>query len=523
MERYYKKLVLSLIIITSGYAHSMQQKQPQSGILSWLSSWWTTTAPQPTKVDINPNYPISEQTHKILSVVEPLLKNAIKNEPRWINTLMDAYAQVLENKQPANAGQARQMFNTIAKKLVTEPELLRQIAYVVSSPEWNTITFPENREPMGWENPNNRGIENYGSSCFINASLQCLFKTKPLNEILQNQAFLDEDHALSDILVQKTAREFKQLQLLPTTLFQNSSRLTKETLTSFTDALQASTQNSGLFLDQHDRSNVRTRQQDASEFITYAITVLEQQYPLDNNPINNLFNCLVQSTRTCFSCGVQKTAVEPYGILTIPLPLRAKKNTLGLEQLFKDYFKEERVKDAVCDNCSGLDEHGKLAYDRILSKKTTLLAYSQVLIIKLIRETYNKSTHARGKRTDKILFPLELQLPEARYALYGFIQHTGASFNQGHYIAYARNYDDRQGQWHRYDDSTVEPVNLNNTLLSNPDNYTAFYQRIPNAIIELDVTSKNGESAPRQTTKKRSREQTPSNPESRVLRPRKKK
>ena len=545
MKHYYKKLVLSLVIITSGYAHSMQQKQPQSDFFSWFSSWWTT---QPTKVVINPNYPISEQTHKILSVVEPLLKNAIENEPRWINTLMDAYAQMLENNQPANARQAQRMFNTIAKKLVTEPELLKKIAYVVSSPKWNTITFPENREPMGWGNPNNRGIENYGSSCFINASLQCFFKTQPLNDILQNQPFLAiqdqkkpfENMQEADWLwmqsMQKTACEFKKLQRLPTGLLQTSSRLTKETLIPFTTALQESAQCCNIFLNAQGITNVTTQQQDGSEFINHAITTLQQQYPHDNNPINNLFNCLVQSTRTCSSCRLEKTASEPYGILTIPLPLRAKKSPVKLDQLFNDYFKPEDIEE-ICDNCSEFNEDGSAQGNITFSKKMTLQVYSPVLIIKLIREAYDKETLRLGKRTDKILFSRELQLPEARYSLYAFIQHTGASFNQGHYIAYARNYDDNQEQWHRYDDSIVRPVYLNDTLLSNPENYIAFYQRIPNVISENDETN------PHPTTKKRSLEQTPEivnlteenteldskkqkpskKPEGRVLRPRKKK
>lgn len=363
------------------------------------------------------------------------------------------------------------------------------------------------------------GLRNFGVTCYMNATIQCLSAT-----VIMSKFFIDNRFRY---YLQKN---WKGSQGVMPGLYANLIRsLWKNDVevivpTSFRN-----------FCGRLNREWAIDRQQDAKEFFDFLVDCLHedlninwQRTPLrpltfeeemqrermpvpkvskiewdryshrEESFISSLFAGQHASRLRCTTCQRTSTTFEAFYSISVEIPTSG---SADIYQCLQSYCKEEML--------SG-DEVWKCPYckkERVATKQIILTRAPQILVVHFKRFSASKTQSARkihtpidfplhGLRMDRFMIshgppangettnsgaPLSPTTGPFIYDAYAVLRHMGSTLSGGHYISLVR--DAYRGCWRRFDDERVmdfDPRELRHAdRLQNEQAYIVFYERVP--------------------------------------------
>lgn len=374
------------------------------------------------------------------------------------------------------------------------------------------------------------GLKNFGSTCYMNATLQALSATTPLTVLFLNDGFKR--------LVQKT--NWKGSRGLLPDMYSNVIReLWKDNV----DFIKPST-----FFKFCGRLNSTFsdpgQQQDAQEFFSFVVDCLHEDFngdwdrpPLrvlttkeeaererrprllvakmewarwlyrDNSFMSSLFYGQQSSRVRCPKCNATSTTYDSWALLQLEISKpQDNSREVQLRDCLKNHFGDELLDEDNKWKCSGPNGCGT---EQRASKKLTITRAPHCLVIGL------KRFNAEGshKLQTPVRFPLEgldmgefiLPAPSSAeenairanygrdsldgldpgmkgpyiYDAYAVVRHMGSTIRSGHYIAAVK--DRARGVWRMFNDTQshdFNPERLNpRDALDNDQAYLILYQR----------------------------------------------
>ncbi|KAJ6135186.1 hypothetical protein N7512_000346 [Penicillium capsulatum] len=362
------------------------------------------------------------------------------------------------------------------------------------------------------------GLVNFGVTCYMNSTLQCLNATVMLSKFFIDNRFR--------YYVQKN---WKGSQGVMPGLYAN---LIRSLWKNDTDAiLPTSFRN---FCGRLNREWAIDRQQDAKEFFDFVVDCLHEDLNINwqRNPlrpltfseemqrermpvpkvskiewdrychreesfISSLFAGQHASRLRCTTCRQTSTTYEAFYSISVEIPPTG---TGDIYQCLRSYCQEEML--------SG-DEVWKCPYckcKRMATKQIIITRAPQILVVHFKRFSASKTQSARkihtpvdfplhGLRMDDFLisYPAAGPGPDAgapstgatvppfTYDAFAVLRHLGSSMGSGHYISLVR--DAERQCWRTYDDDRVRdfsPRDLRaRDRLQNEQAYIVFYERVP--------------------------------------------
>ncbi|KAJ5129686.1 uncharacterized protein N7515_005725 [Penicillium bovifimosum] len=362
------------------------------------------------------------------------------------------------------------------------------------------------------------GLTNFGVTCYMNATIQCLNATISLSRFFIDNRFRH--------YVQKN---WKGSQGVMPGLYANLIRsLWKNDVevimpTSFRN-----------FCGRLNREWAIDRQQDAKEFFDFVVDCLHedlninwQRTPLrpltfseemqrermamtkvskiewdryshrEESFISSLFAGQHASRLRCTTCKQTSTTYEAFYSISVEIPPTGAGD---IYQCLRSYCQEEML--------SG-DEVWKCPYckcKRMATKQIIITRAPQILVVHFKRFSASKTQSARkihtpidfplhGLRMDDFVIPYPLPpppepgvapmtgatVPPFTYDAFAVLRHIGSSMGSGHYISLVR--DPERQCWRKFDDERAtdfQPRNLRERdRLQNEQAYIVFYERVP--------------------------------------------
>ncbi|RMD44023.1 hypothetical protein DV735_g1051, partial [Chaetothyriales sp. CBS 134920] len=359
------------------------------------------------------------------------------------------------------------------------------------------------------------GLTNFGVTCYMNSTLQCLSATIPLSGFFTDRRF---DNFLQKNWKGSSGIMPKFYANLIQALWNDDCSEVKPT--SFRN-----------FCGRMNHEWVIDRQQDAKEFFDFLVDCLHEDLNVNwaRNPvrpltfpeevqrermpiaqasqiewdryehrdlsyISSLFAGQHASRLRCLACNNTSTTYEAFYSISIEIP---RSGTATIYDCLRSYTMEEK-----------LDEVWRCPYckcDREATKKIILTRLPEYLVIH-----FKRFASSKFERAKKIHTPIEFPIyglnmdefvvsrpyppvpgqegkinlavaPPYRYDAYAVIRHLGNTGDGGHYISIVK--DPGRGVWRRFDDEKhfdLDPNKLSSRdRLQNGEAYIVFFQRAP--------------------------------------------
>jgi len=356
-------------------------------------------------------------------------------------------------------------------------------------------------------------MKNFGVTCYMNATIQCLQATMPLSRFLLDETwrgYVQKNWKGSNGVMPEIVAN-----LVRTLWRQDAQSVRPTTLRSFCARL-----NPEWGID---------RQQDAKEFFDFIVDCLHEDLNenFDRTPLNqlttaeemtreqmqmrrvsrkeweryshrersfisSLFAGQHASRLRCTTCRNTSTTYEAFYSISVEIPQRG---TGDVRDCLRSYCQEERLsgeEEWKCPHCR---------CQREATKQIIITRLPTILVVHFKRFSASKTESARKVHTP-IDFPLhgldmapymgatrmetrsdELPdpaiTPPFSYDCYAVLRHIGQTGNGGHYISLCR--DAARRCWRKYDDTNVsdfDPGKLKSgDKLQNNQAYIVFYER----------------------------------------------
>ena len=370
------------------------------------------------------------------------------------------------------------------------------------------------------------GLVNFGVTCYMNATLQCLSATAPLSLFFRDDAFRS--------FVQK--ENWKGSRGLMPEFF---AIVIRSLWKGDVSAIRPSSFRG--FCSRLNQEWGIDRQQDAKEFFDFLIDVLHEDLntnwsraPLrtltteeeatrerlpkfsvsktewarylhrEQSYLTNLFAGQHASRLRCMTCNFTSTTYEAFYSISVEIP---RSGTGDIRDCLRHYCAEERLSgDEVwkCPRCNR---------EREATKQISITRAPQFLVVHFKRFSASRTESARKVRTP-VDFPLHgLDLapymlpppsredaefiarkygpeqlkpdpamsPPQMYDTYAVMRHLGTTMTSGHYVALVK--DQARQCWRQFNDARVddfEPAGLREgAKLQNEQAYIVFFQRAP--------------------------------------------
>ena len=319
------------------------------------------------------------------------------------------------------------------------------------------------------------GFNNFGNTCWLNASIQCLLKTEPMIQYFLN------------LKNQNTILSGEWKRLIEGTIDDDCII----TPLSFFKAIIISSNKNGYIFNFH-------RQNDVQEFLIFFIDSLHEELKhkvnisINGKIMNNLdkmaFDAMKQ-WKNYFKNQYSNIIEIFYGqlvsninvidediqshsysaICTFSLPINIDSNYSTIYDSF-DLFTKPQILDG--ENKWKYDKDGKY-YD--IEKSLLVWRFPNILIIHFKRFDNNGN-----KINNNVDFPINnLDLRKyccgydkknSLFSLYGVCNHIG-TINSGHYYSYCKH----NGDWYNYDDDNISKISESNIVSKNA--YCLFYKK----------------------------------------------
>ncbi|XP_024528814.1 putative ubiquitin carboxyl-terminal hydrolase 11 [Selaginella moellendorffii] len=299
------------------------------------------------------------------------------------------------------------------------------------------------------------GLQNQGSTCSMNSSLQCLLHTPRLSDFF----------AKSDKIRGEVANDFRKLII-------ESMRSNASVSIKPGPKLQSSPGS----------------QQDAQEYLMFLLNALDQELKhghdmraatkmkpvksgrkdrkgggqVQSSLVAEIFEGQTRTKLQCPKCSNEASVtLETFMSLSLPVPSSTVGNTITLESCIQEYTKDDMLDAWCCSKCKSKQHN--------ICKKMEFVKLPACLIIHLARFKCDSSGNVE-KIDTAIDIPESVEISGQHYSLYGLINHTGDA-DYGHYTASIKL---GNSEWYACDDESVEHVSEHS---SSTDAYILFYQK----------------------------------------------
>ncbi|KAK4939532.1 ubiquitin-specific protease doa4 [Elasticomyces elasticus] len=356
------------------------------------------------------------------------------------------------------------------------------------------------------------GLTNFGVTCYMNSTLQCLSATIPLSAFFNDrvyEGYVQHNWKGSNGIMPKLYANLIQA------VWQGDNEVIKPS--TFRN-----------FCGRMNREWVIDRQQDAKEFFDFLVDCLHEDLnvnwertplrPLttaeemqrermeiaraspiewqryehrDRSFLSSLFAGQHASRLRCLTCKRTSTTYEAFYSISIEIP---RSGTGHIYDCLNSYCREEKLSELWrCPYCK---------CEREATKQIILTRLPQFLVIHFKRFAASKQEKAKkihtpiefplyGLTMDDFVIPRPPNMPDQdgqvdmantppySYDAYGVLRHLGNSGDGGHYITFVK--DQGRGCWRKFDDERhydVDPNKLSpGDRLQNSQAYIVFYQR----------------------------------------------
>ncbi|WFC99965.1 ubiquitinyl hydrolase 1 [Malassezia yamatoensis] len=358
------------------------------------------------------------------------------------------------------------------------------------------------------------GLRNFGNTCYMNATLQCLSATVVLSRYMLDGTFTKAIN-LQNPLGTRGALAEAFAQLLRGLWSQQYSTLApkafREQIARFAPMFGSSDQQDSqefltFLLDglHEDLNLVQQRpavielgekqQEELSKLPPQLASVVEWGLYRRRNDsvIVDAFQGQLRNQLRCLTCGYTSITYNAFLSLSVPVADGRKIASTTLMQCIDLFVREEVLEKSNAWKCP------KCKVARRATKKLSLARLPPILVVHLKRFTY------KGPTTNKIDTPIhfpttgldlsnymppalppgtavrgipvsESQRPPYLYDLYAVTHHFG-TLSSGHYTASIKN----QNTWFYCDDSRITPDDPNRLQSKSP--YVLFFRRRPHSI-----------------------------------------
>ena len=360
------------------------------------------------------------------------------------------------------------------------------------------------------------GLTNFGVTCYMNATLQCLSATMPLSAFFTDRRF-----------EQYLQKNWKGSSGIMPKFYAN---LIQALWNDDCEGIKPSSFRN--FCGRMNREWVIDRQQDAKEFFDFLVDCLHEDLNVNwsRNPlrpltfpeevqrekfqivqaspiewkryehrdfsyVSSLFAGQHASRLRCLTCNNTSTTYEAFYSISIEIP---RSGTASIYDCLRSYTQEEK-----------LDEVWRCPYckcEREATKQIVLTRLPEYLVIH-----FKRFASSKFERSKKIHTPIDFPIrelimddfviarqhpavpdqdgkmespattPPFNYDAYGVIRHLGNTGDGGHYISIVK--DPGRGVWRKFDDERhydLEPNKLSTRdRLQNGEAYIVFFQRAP--------------------------------------------
>ncbi|KAM2638331.1 hypothetical protein EV1_022722 [Malus domestica] len=287
------------------------------------------------------------------------------------------------------------------------------------------------------------GLANLGSTCFMNAILQCFTHTVPLLEGLHSSNHsIPCDCGSEGFCILCALRDHIDLSIASSGRVVSPWKLVDNLnhISSYFQRYQQEDAHEFLqcFLDKLERSSLDCMKKDESSSMQ------------DKNLVERVFGGRLLSKLRCCNCGHCSDAYEPLIDLSLEI-----EEADTLPRALESFTKISETK-FTCEKCKE---------EVSVEKQLVVDQAPQVAAFHLKRF---KTDGSNVQKIEKhVEFPRELDLKpytsgndidsdvELKYELYAIVEHVGFSSTSGHYFCFVRSSPDT---WHRLDDSRVTRV-----------------------------------------------------------------
>lgn len=391
----------------------------------------------------------------------------------------------------------------------SQPALARVAS--ASRPPLYSDTYPGRQKKLP-----RTGLTNFGVTCYMNATLQCLSGTMPLSNFFMDDRY---KHAIQKnwkgtggVMPDIYATVVRELwrgdvtAIKPTTFRKFCGRMNSEW---GIDRQQDAKEFFDFLVDSlHEDLNMRWMRNPPRP-LTTAEEFRREQIPIgeaskyewerfihrDFSYVSSLFAGQHASRLRCTTCHNTSTTYEAFYSISVEIPQSGRGD---IYSCLRSYTQEERLSGDEKWQCP----HCKC--EREATKQIVLTRLPQILVIHFKRFRASKTESARKIHTP-IDFPLygfnmdpfvvarpqpavcddskvdPAITPPFSYEAYGVLRHLGNTGNGGHYISMVR--DPGRGCWRKYDDQNYydfEPSKLKERdALTNGEAYIVFFERVP--------------------------------------------
>ena len=339
---------------------------------------------------------------------------------------------------------------------------------------------------------NDKGLKNFGNSCYINAVLQCLIHIKQIALYFfnPNSFQVDKTTLLSDYFFTLLNHFY-----IPKDLFNNNNFVNNDIvddLSHFCQVVNLMNSNFSPFVPNdakdfliffigkiHEELNMKNKNQVKST------NIIKNNDPLScflsyftrnyQSIISNLFNWTNQIMRTCSNCQTKILSYQTFPYLILDLE-KTRKNIFVSEmnKYHKSKINDEIFQKEYYNSRENIPIHLTDCVEYYCSYRNTFNFLCPKCKNNCIQTTVNKIYTSpnififilnRGKNnifSVKMNYPPELDLSKyietankspTKYELIGVITHLGISGPNGHFISFCKNFMD--GKWYKYNDETV--------------------------------------------------------------------
>ena len=318
------------------------------------------------------------------------------------------------------------------------------------------------------------GFKNFGNTCWLNASIQCLLKTEPMityflsndfNSILSKEWLRLIHGTIEDDCIITPLSFFKSIIISANKngyMF-NFSRQNdvQEFLVFFIDSIHEELKHkvnitiTGKIVNNHDKMAFEAMKQWKDYFKNQYSTIIEIFYG-----------------QLCSHIKVIDNDINSYNyspICTFSLPINVENSSNTIYDCF-DLFTKKQLLDG--ENKWKYDKDGKY-YD--IEKNLMVWKFPNILILH-----FKRFNNSGNKINNLIEFPID-QLDLRKYcvgydknksifSLFGVCNHIG-SINSGHYFSYCKHKDN----WYNYDDTNITKIKEAELVTKNA--YCLFYKK----------------------------------------------